>query len=431
MSATMSPDQRIAYDGILEWSMDRGSDEDATLAGYAGCGKTYTLAQVAQEWRRRNVRVMWVAPTGKAALVLRDTLKKYGVQGDVSTIHSAFLHPVEDENGKLGWAQKHNATVPDVVVVDEASMLTKEVWLLAKARAAGAKFLYVGDHFQLPAVGQSAGVMVSPTWRLETIHRQEEGSPILRFASLVRTDSIGTALSYAMSLDGDPEGPAPLVCLRGGRMHVRGSEAAIRWAYEHGDGMIVVGTNRQRVDVNRLARRVLRASGRDDVTPEAGDLMMVLMNSPKHGVVNGELVAVPAGFKMLDPAHAQVVSKARTPIAVIDEADRLVLDAYKREIKNAERAARMLRRGLEESGWEDWEIEWALDDAGHEKRNDLLMTYGWALTCHKSQGSQARRVLVDHEEIPGSTDKKKRQWLYTAATRARDTLRLVRGLRAW
>jgi exodeoxyribonuclease-5 len=419
MSATMSPDQRRAYDGILAWSLDDGSDEDATLAGYAGCGKTYTLAQVAQEWRRRGVRVAWVAPTGKAALVLRETLARYGINADVSTIHRAFLHPFEDQEGKLRWKQKEDATVPDVVVIDEASMLTEDVWLLVKARAAGAKFLYVGDHFQLPAVGKSAGVMASPTWRLETIHRQEEGSPILRFASLVRTDSIGAALSYAMSLGGDPEGPTPLVCLRGSRMHAQGSEAAVRWAYEHGDGMIVVGTNRQRVDVNRLARRVLRASGREDVTPEGGDMMIVLMNSPKTGVVNGEIVTVGAGFRVIDPGHVQIVPGARTPVAMLDESDRVVLEAYMRQIREADRHAAMLRRaGVQ------------LDER-HDKRNDLLMAYGWALTCHKSQGSQARRVVVDHDRIIGKTEEEQRRWLYTAATRARDALRLVRGLRAW
>lgn len=419
MNASMSPDQRRAYDGILAWSLDDGSDEDATLAGYAGCGKTFTLAQVAQEWRRRGVRVAWVAPTGKAALVLRDTLARYGVSADVSTIHRAFLHPFEDKEGKLRWKQKEDATVPDVVVIDEASMLTEDVWSLVKARAAGAKFLYVGDHFQLPAVGKSAGVMASPTWRLETIHRQEDGNPILRFASLVRTDSIGAALSYAMSLGGDPESPAPLVCLRGGRMHVKGSEAAVRWAYEHGDGMIVVGTNRQRVDVNRLARRVLRASGREDVTPEVGDLMIVLMNSPKAGVVNGELVTVQPWVFMLDPGHAWIVHDTRTPIAMIDEADRMVLDAYMRQIREADRQAAVHRRaGL------------PLDER-HEKRNDLLMAYGWALTCHKSQGSQARRVVVDHDRIIGKTEEEQRRWLYTAATRAQEALRLVRGLRAW
>jgi hypothetical protein len=147
--------------------------------------------------------------------------------------------------------------------------------------------------------------------------------------------------------------------------------------------------------------------------------MIVLMNSPKTGVVNGEIVTVGAGFRVIDPGHVQIVPGARTPVAMLDESDRVVLEAYMRQIREADRHAAMLRRaGVQ------------LDER-HDKRNDLLMAYGWALTCHKSQGSQARRVVVDHDRIIGKTEEEQRRWLYTAATRARDALRLVRGLRAW
>lgn len=417
----MSPDQLRAYDEIIAWSLDKGSDKDATLAGYAGCGKTFTLAQVAQRWAVLGVKVAWVAPTGKAALVLRDTLARYGVDAEVSTIHRAFLHPVKDVEGKLRWKQKDDATVPDVVVVDEASMLTEEVLRPVKARARGAKFLFVGDHFQLTSIGKSAGVMEHPTWRLETIHRQSEGSPILRFASLVRTDSIGAALGYAMSIGGDAEGTLPLLSSIGKPMSVGASEAAIRWAYDDaGDGMVIIGLNRQRVAVNRLARRILRPSGRDDVMPEAGDLMMVVMNSEKHGAVNGELVRVRARFRVFDPGHVGIVGYARTPLALVDETDKAVLDNYRDQIINDDRMAMRLRAAGTPPGWDDC-----------CKRDDLIMTYGWALTCHKSQGSQAKRVVVDIDRITGHGDEEKRRWLYTAATRAQECLRLVRGLRAW
>lgn len=419
MNATMSPDQRRAYEEILAWSMDPFGEKDATLAGYAGCGKTFTLAQIAQEWRRCGVEVAWVTPTGKAALVLRDTLARYGVDAEVSTIHREFLHPTTDKEGKLKWTQKEKATVPDVVVVDEASMLTREVLDLVKGRAAGAKFLYVGDHFQLAAVGDSARVMDHPTWKLETIHRQEEGSPILRFASLVRTDSIGAALSYAASLGGtDHESDAPLMIVQKS-MGPMASESAVRWAHKDDDGMIIVALNEQRIRVNQLARRVLRSSGRDDVMPEAGDLMMVLKNSTKHGVVNGKLVRVPEGFRVLDPGHVEIIPGARTPLALVDEDNAGILKAYQDKIIDDDKKAANLRRAGVPL------------DGRYEKRNDLLMAYGWAMTAHKSQGSQARRVLVDHDRIIGKTDEEQRRWLYTAATRAQACLRLVRGLRAW
>jgi hypothetical protein len=52
-------------------------------------------------------------------------------------------------------------------------------------------------------------------------------------------------------------------------------------------------------------------------------------------------------------------------------------------------------------------------------------TYGYAITCHKSQGSEWNKILVLEESFP--FDKKEHQrWLYTAATRCSEKLVLMR-----
>ena len=50
--------------------------------------------------------------------------------------------------------------------------------------------------------------------------------------------------------------------------------------------------------------------------------------------------------------------------------------------------------------------------------------YAYAITCHKSQGSEYNKVLVLEENWPGQEHKR---WLYTAVTRAADKLVLVRN----
>ena len=52
-------------------------------------------------------------------------------------------------------------------------------------------------------------------------------------------------------------------------------------------------------------------------------------------------------------------------------------------------------------------------------------SYAYAITCHKSQGSEWDKVLVFEENFPFSTEEHKR-WLYTAITRAKDKLVIVR-----
>lgn len=51
--------------------------------------------------------------------------------------------------------------------------------------------------------------------------------------------------------------------------------------------------------------------------------------------------------------------------------------------------------------------------------------YGYAITCHRAQGSQWDKVLVFEERFPFSIEEHAR-WLYTACTRAADKLVLVR-----
>ena len=51
--------------------------------------------------------------------------------------------------------------------------------------------------------------------------------------------------------------------------------------------------------------------------------------------------------------------------------------------------------------------------------------YGYAITCHKSQGSEWAKVLVVEESFPFSKEEHQR-WLYTAATRASEKLVIIR-----
>lgn len=57
------------------------------------------------------------------------------------------------------------------------------------------------------------------------------------------------------------------------------------------------------------------------------------------------------------------------------------------------------------------------------RRNADEFTYGWALTCHKAQGSQWDDLLVFDESSVFREDSRK--WLYTAVTRAAERITVV------
>jgi len=63
---------------------------------------------------------------------------------------------------------------------------------------------------------------------------------------------------------------------------------------------------------------------------------------------------------------------------------------------------------------------------GYTKTKDLdLFDFGYALTVHKAQGSQAKKVVVFEERFSRDTEEDWRRWLYTAVTRAEEELLIV------
>ena len=56
----------------------------------------------------------------------------------------------------------------------------------------------------------------------------------------------------------------------------------------------------------------------------------------------------------------------------------------------------------------------------------MEFTYGYAITTHKSQGSEWDKVLVIEEKFPYDKEEHAR-WLYTAVTRASSRLVLIRA----
>ena len=57
--------------------------------------------------------------------------------------------------------------------------------------------------------------------------------------------------------------------------------------------------------------------------------------------------------------------------------------------------------------------------------NALRCMYGYAVTCHKSQGGEWNNVYVDFGNMARNLTKSKMQWVYTAVTRAKKTLHML------
>ncbi|PZS15037.1 MAG: hypothetical protein DLM64_00560 [Solirubrobacterales bacterium] len=154
------------------------------ITGGPGTGKTASIRAIAALASGQGVRVMLVAPTGRAAIRMSEAS---GVRA--RTVHSA-----------LGWipgeGPTHTEDDPlacDLLIVDESSMANLEL-LVTLLRAVGreAHVVLVGDADQLAPVGAgkpfaeliSSGAV--PTTRLTHIFRQAAGSMIVQGAHAIR-----------------------------------------------------------------------------------------------------------------------------------------------------------------------------------------------------------------------------------------------------
>jgi exodeoxyribonuclease V alpha subunit len=125
------------------------------LGGRPGTGKTFSLARILS--RVPSGRVAVAAPTGKAAVRITESLRQAGICDRATTIHT-LLGPNLDDEG--GWSFAHDEDHPlplDWIFVDEASMLdTPLLGSLLAARPTGGRIMLIGDVNQLSPVGYGA-----------------------------------------------------------------------------------------------------------------------------------------------------------------------------------------------------------------------------------------------------------------------------------
>ncbi len=377
-----------------------------TVGGWAGTGKTKLAGRVAQQLEEKGVRVAYAAPTGRAAKVLSRSLRASGVDGTATTVHGLIYEPEVDEETKrvIRWVRRTQIEA-DFIVIDEASMLSRQ--LAGDLLAFGVPVLAIGDHGQLPPVGEDVGIMARPHVRLETVHRQALGNPIIAFAALVRAGAPVDALStYAKHLGGGAVRWDSGALLEALNLPVQDLEKPF-------DSLLLVHTNKRRVFANKHVRSLLGEEGK---LPVQGDLVVCLRNTSDTKTLEGGQ----AGLWLMNGERALVleVPGERPPgwYVLRDEEERRML--VRACVPQFNRAQTF--KGLDEIPVKD-----GASEVRSWRAAGVLLDHGYALTGHKAQGSQARRVAVLLERSINLDTEDGRRWLYTTATRAIETLLVV------
>jgi exodeoxyribonuclease-5 len=406
-----SPKQAHALDAIAAWLADPNAKQTFYLAGFAGSGKSTLVEHIVRDVRGR---VLHMAPTGKAALVMRRKncptattvhSKIYRVAGDppskeqieklraeVKRLYAVNepgaratadqlaqqLARAEEEGKRQGprFSLNLDSELKDAAlgVIDEVSMVDRRMG--EDLESFGTKLLVIGDPAQLPPV-YGAGYFTSrePDAFLDEIHRQALDSPILRLADLARR---GQTLPYGKAGEG-------VEVLRYGDPSLQ--DRAL------GAEMIIVGRNRTRHACNAKIRRLLGRG--EEPAPVKGDRVICLRNNHELGLLNGSTWEVLRCLPDLNTmtAKLEVVSSE-------DDGDRIECDTWLHHfMAREEELANYPRRAFNEWG------------------------YGWAQTVHKSQGSAFDNVVLFDESKQFGRDADKHR--YTGITRAISKLCVV------
>jgi len=372
-----SPQQDEALKAVSRW-LKEGRTPVFRLFGYAGTGKT-TLAKHFAE----NVdgEVLFAAFTGKAAQVLRSR----GAT-NARTIHSLIYRPrgeetVEDEEtGKTSVAPMFSINRQSplakaaLIIIDECSMVDEQ--LGKDLMSFGTPILVLGDPGQLPPVsGGGFFTEQEPDFLLSEIHRQAKDNPIIHLAMDVR------------------EGREIMRGDYGSAQVISKSEVTQSLVLEA--DQVLVGTNRTR---RRYNQRLRELKGFSADYPQSGDKLVCLRNDPAKGLLNGSLW--------------QVMSSSRE---TVKPGINLMIRPEDDDMDRGAAKIKLLKAAFEDV---DTEIPWST-----RKRYDEF-DFGYALTVHKAQGSQWNNVVL-FDESYAFRDSRER-WLYTAITRAAETLTIVR-----
>lgn len=413
-NVSLTEEQSDALTLIREWFFNLDA-QIFVLCGYAGTGKTFLIDHAVRSLGLvAGESAVFVTPTGKAASVL--------IQGGTpaGTLHSLIYTREEDievdENGEVISERFLRFVKRDkidrnirLIVVDETSMVADDT--LKDLLSYGVKCLFCGDPAQLPPVGGSNSLLSMPCITLTQIVRQEENA-IVRLAEKARA---GQPIGYGEYGDG------VAVIPRGDFTQ----EGRLR-LFSKAD-QIIVGTNRTRNAINREIRESLGISP-DALLPIDGEKMICTLNNWSRVLDEKGMFHLVNGII----GKCYNVREQEDGLGQLDfRADFLPDTAYDLPFD-----AGIFTQGRYFHGYGDKACLLQNGTLVHERNTEVLrrfkikredavnrFEFAYAVTCHKAQGSEYDFVIVFDESKYFENG---REWLYTAITRAKKKLLIVR-----
>lgn len=376
----LSLDQKQALEQIYNWTK-KPIGAHLTVGGYAGVGKTTLMAEYRRLLNQENkkLKVAFASFTGRATRVLANKLKAgegHYKQDSVGTIHSLIYSPIlNNKKNIVGWKLKEELKT-DLIMIDEASMIDEFIW--KDLLSFKVPIVAVGDHGQLPPIKGNFNLMEQPMIRLEKIHRQAQDNPIIKLSFLARENGYIPVREF---------GP--------GVVKINKNNFDDQLLNYSPNTMILCGYNRTRVGLNQFIRQSL---GFESKEPVPGDRVICLKNNHEKSIFNGMLGTIQTiKDKNKDWYQAEIL---------MDEETQLFEGPIYKNQFGSETTQNFTTKRINQLAGD-------------------LFDFGYGLTVHKAQGSQANKVIVFEERFPKMDELMWKRWLYTAVTRAEQELLVI------
>ena len=475
----LSADQQRVFESYQNF-IKNPSKHIFILRGYAGTGKTTLIKQFIAYTEQEALPCHLMAPTGRAAKILRDKTgkgetihkgiyvlnelkeKKIEVNSKEDDVQFIFYFPIRgDRNEKNIGASQDNF----VALVDEASMvsakptqivnysfgtnnLLADLLTFMQLKTTDRKLVLVGDPAQLPPVNENKSEALNSEYfeelgygvvveELVQVHRQAEGSPILENAMRIRRQLENETFNQ-FYIEEEPPGIIELE-----REDLVASYCNSNPLLAFGGPVIICYSNKQTATYNNQIREMF--FDHCDL-PQVGDLMMVVQNnyhkkcSPRY---NGDFAKVTKVFER------DRVEKHPVPVYVEKNGERikeiitLTFRPIELQFEDGEIETRLYIENLLESEAPSLTIlefkalyilfcmlnpklkpntenfKEAL--LSNHYFNALRLKYAYAITAHKSQGGEWDQAYVEFS-LGTSSHSLALRWAYTAMTRCKEQL---------
>lgn len=417
METVLTQDQENARKLIAEWYFNT-QEQVFVLSGYAGTGKTFLIDYVVKHALRLKVgtEAIFISPTGKAAA----NLVRHGTAA--GTVHSLIYVRDEedfdvDENGEiierneLRFIKREKIDEKiKLIVIDEASMVNEEV--LRDLLSFNVKCLFSGDSAQLPPVSGSCKLLENANYTLREIVRQAADNPIIQVATMARE---GKKIPYGNY--GEQVCVIPQSAL---------SNSERKRLFLKAD-QILCGRNKTRVALNAEIR-AYKGIPTNQLLPMKGEKLICTLNDWEKPLDNEEKFFLVNGVI----GTGEEICESIDTLAVMEFTPDFMKESVKvpfdtgifthgRYFHSYGRRAVTLQNGavVAEDNFPMLHRFKAVAD-----EPICRFEFAYAVTCHKAQGSEFDFVIVFDEAWAFGEERDR--WLYTAITRAREKLLIIR-----